>query len=771
MTKPLDIEVVGGGPAGLYFAVQMMLRDSDHEITVRERDPRGNTYGWGVVFSEGTLQNLEEADPKSFEQITESFAYWDDLQVFHDGEVVRSSGHGYCGLARTELLEILGERALELGVDVRWEEPVEDLDELDDPDLIVAADGMHSGIRHQYADRFAPDVDRRSNKFIWLGTRRTFDAFTFFFEETDAGWFVAHCYQFNDEYSTFIVECTDETWRGAGLVDMPKSEAVAFCEDLFDHHLHGHELETNNPSVTGPDAWRNFDRVHTENWWFDNVVLLGDAAWTLHFSIGSGTKMAMESSIALADALEDHGDLQAGLEAFEENQRVEYLRLGSAARNSCEWFEEMELRADFEPDQFYYSLVTRSQRVWHEDLRVRDRDWLEGYEEWFAERQAEKHEVVEEPDGSKPPMFLPFELREMELKNRVIQSPMAMYSADDGLVDDFHLVHFGSRAMGGVSMVWTEMTCVTPNGRITPGCAGLYRDDQAQAWKRIVDFTHDRTDVKFGLQLGHSGRKGSTKVGWEGYHEPLEEGNWEILAPSPMAWTDENQVPRKMDRDDMDRIREDFVEATRRGAEVGFDMLELHCAHGYLLSSFLSPLTNHRDDAYGGSLENRMRYPLEVFDAVREVWPDERPISVRISATDWKEGGNTVREAVEMAKCFKAHGVDIMDVSSGMVVPDDDPVYGRMFQVPHSERIRMEADIPTMAVGNIYDPDHVNSTIASGRADLALLARPQLWDPHWAHRAAAELGVDETDWPNPYLDGKAQLERLSARAQELLGPV
>lgn len=768
MNQALDISVIGGGPAGLYFAIQAKKQAPDHAITVYEREERGNTYGWGVVFSEGTLQNLAAADPPTYDRITDTFAFWDDLQAYYDGECIRSSGHGFCGIARTELLEILARRAEELGVDIEWDYQVDGVSEFDDSDLVVAADGINSDIRESHAEKFQPDIDERSNRFMWMGTRRDFDAFTFSFEETESGWFAAHCYRFDDEYATFIVECTDETWREAGLDEMPKDEAVAFSEEVFEDLLDGHELETNNPHIDGPEAWRTFDRVHNEHWYFDNVVLLGDAAATLHFSIGSGTKMAMESSIALADALVETDEIEEALETFEENQRVEYLRLQSAARNSAEWFEDIDLKGGLEPEQFYYSLVTRSQRVWHEDLRVRDEEWLEDYEKWFAEGQ-----TGEDHDETVPPMFLPYELRGMELKNRVVQSPMAMYSADDGLVDDFHLVHFGQRAMGGASMVWTEMTCVTPEGRITPGCAGLWRDDQAEAWQRIVDFVHERTETKFGLQLGHSGRKGSTRVGWEGYHEPLDEGNWEVIAPSPMPWTDDNQRPREMTYEDMDRVREAFVEAAERGSEVGFDMLELHAAHGYLLSSFLSPLTNHRDDEFGGSLENRMRYPLQIFDAVREVWPDQRPISVRISATDWKEGGNTVEEAVAMAEMFREHGVDVMDVSSGMVVPDDEPVYGRMFQVPHAEQVRVRADVPTMAVGNIYDPDHVNSIIASGRSDLALLARPHLWDPNWTHRAAAELGYDGTEWPNPYLDGKAQLERLTEKAADsgLLGPI
>ncbi len=763
----MDINVIGGGPAGLYFSIMMMKADPSHNIQVYERNDRGDTYGWGVVFSEGTLENLKEADRKTFDQITESFAFWDDLEIHYRDRVMRSSGHGFCGIARTHLLEILTRRAEELGTTVTFNQKIEDESRFSDSDLIVAADGISSDIREKHREVFQPDIDRRSNKFIWLGTEKSFDAFTFYFVETEHGWFIGHCYQFDDDLATFIVECTEETWKNAGIHNMSKQEGVEFCEDVFSEYLDGHRLMTNNPHVTGSDAWRNFIRVHNENWFHDNLVLLGDAAATLHFSVGSGTKLAMESAIALADCLQRHDGVRPALEEFDEEQRVEYLRLQSAARNSCEWFENIDLKVQLEPEQFAYSLITRSQRVWHEDLRERDREYLEDYEKWWAER-----ETGEDQDEAVQPMFQPFELGDMTLRNRVVQSPMAMYSAENGTVNDFHYVHFGSRAMSGISMMFTEMICVSPEGRISPGCAGLYRDEHTEEWKRIVDFVH-QYDVKFGFQLGHSGRKGSTRVGWEGYHKPLESGNWDLIAPSPIPWKEENQEPKPMDREDMKRVRDQFVENAERGLEAGFDLLELHCAHGYLLSSFLSPLTNRREDEYGGSLENRLRYPLEIFDAIQDVWPDRKPLSVRISATDWKEGGNTVEDAVKIAKAFKEHGCDIIDVSTGMVVPDEEPVYGRMFQVPHAEQVRIEAEIPTMAVGNIYDPDHVNSILAAGRSDLALLARPHLWDPFWMHHAAAELGYEDTRWPKQYRDGKEQLERLAGRQADssMHGPI
>ncbi len=759
----MKIVCIGGGPGGLFFSILMKKNNPAYDVTVYEQNPRGNTFGWGVVFSDGTMENLLEADAPTARRIAETLAHWDDIEVHFKGRVVRSSGHGFIGVGRHRFLEILAHRAQELGVRIEYGRRVECLEPFAGADLILAADGVNSRIRALHAEVFEPDVEPRFCKYTWLGTKRLFPAFTFLFEETEHGWFQAHCYRFEEDTSTFIVECREETWHAAGLDRMSKEEGIAFCERLFAQHLDGYPLLHNSPHLSGPESWITFPRVTNARWFHGNLVLLGDAAATAHFSIGSGTKLALESAIALARKLNDRadGDLAAVLAAYEEERRVEVLRLQNAARNSTEWFESVELRSDLEPEQFAYSLLTRSQRVSHENLRLRDRRYVEAYERWLAGRLTGRRY-----DRAVPPMFLPLRLRSVELVNRVAVSPMAMYCAVEGTPTDFHFVHFGARALGGAGLLFTEMTCVTPQGRISPGCAGMWCDEHLHAWKRIVDFVHAHSPARFAMQLGHSGRKGSTKVMWEGEDEPLDEGNWPLLAPSPLRYKPQNQVPRAMTRADMDRVREAFAEAARRAEQAGFDLLELHCAHGYLLSSFISPLTNRRTDAYGGSLENRMRYPLEVFDACRAAWPADKPMSVRISATDWVEGGITVEDAVEIAGLFAAHGADVIDVSSGQVAPEQQPVYGRMFQTPFAERIRLEVDVATMAVGNIYEPDHVNSIIASGRADLCLLARPHLWDPHWTLRAAAELGYEDQWWTPQYRSGRRQLYRLMERARE-----
>ena len=760
----MKIVCIGGGPGGLFFSILMKKADPSHDVTVIEQNPRGNTFGWGIVFSDGTMENLIAADEETARQTMSTLAHWGDIEVHFKGRVLRSSGHGFIGVGRHKFLEILENRAEALGVALQFGCRVESLDAFADADLIVAADGINSRVRTLYADQFKPDVEQRFCKFTWLGTKRLFPAFTFFFEETEYGWFQAHCYRFEEDTSTFIVECREETWRAAGLDRMTKPESIAFCENLFAKYLDGHALLHNNPHQRGSAAWINFPRITNERWFHDNVVLLGDAAATAHFSIGSGTKLALESAIALAKKLNEHknGDLPATLAEYEEERRVEVLRLQNAARNSTEWFESVDLRSHLDPEQFAYSLLTRSQRVSHENLRLRDAAYLESYERWLggALTGARYDEAV-------PPMFLPFRLREVELVNRIAVSPMAMYSAVDGMPNDFHFVHFGARALGGAGLIFTEMTCTSPAARITPGCAGMWRDEHVEAWRRVVDFVHRHSSAKVAMQLGHAGRKGSTKIPWESEadDDPLDEGNWPLIAPSPLRFKSKNQVPQQMTRADLDRVLADFVAATERADAAGFDLLELHCAHGYLLSSFISPLTNVRTDEYGGSLDNRLRYPLAVFDACRAVWPEHKPMSVRISATDWIEGGITVDDAVEIARQFQAHGADVIDVSAGQVSPDQQPVYGRMFQTPFAERIRLEVDVATMAVGNIYEPDHVNSIIASGRGDLCLLARPHLWNPAWTLHAAAALGYDAQWWTPQYLSGRQQYLRLVERAQ------
>jgi anthraniloyl-CoA monooxygenase len=738
----------------------MKLRDAGHEIVVVERNRPYDTFGWGVVLSDETLANLKAADPVSAAEIARGFVYWDDIATHYRGTVTRSSGHGFCGIGRKRLLNILQDRALALGVQLKFETEIEGLEPYKGYDLIVAADGANSRVRSALAHVFRPDIDVRRTKYIWLGTHQRFDdAFTFIFEETDKGWIWAHAYQFEPETATFIVECSEATWRKFGFDRMGQEETLAACERMFARNLGGNRLMTNARHLRG-SAWLNFNRVLCEYWSHENIVLMGDAAATAHFSVGSGTKLALESAIALAGYLHTEPTMAAAFRRYEDDRRTQVLRLQSAARNSTEWFEDVERYFGLDPVQFNYSLLTRSQRISHENLRQRDRSWLEGAEMWFEER-ATGHK----PNAARPPMFTPFRLRGMHLKNRVVVSPMAQYKAVDGTPTDWHLVHLAERAKGGAGLVVTEMTCVSPEGRITPGCTGLYAPGHQAAWKRIVDFVHAETDAKIAIQLGHSGPKGSTQLGWEEMDAPLPAGNWQLMAPSPVPWSPRNQLPREMTRADMERVLGEYVAAAQMAERAGFDMLELHYAHGYLMSAFITPLTNRRSDEYGGSLQNRMRFPLEVYRAVREVWPEAKPISVRISASDWVEHrGITPGDAVEIARLLKQEGVDIIDVSAGQTSIEARPVYGRMFQTPFSDRIRNEVGIATMAVGNITEADHVNSILMAGRADLVCLARPHLADPYWTLHAAARAGYEGAAWPKPYLAGRDQLYRLAARA-------
>jgi anthraniloyl-CoA monooxygenase len=749
----MRVTTIGGGPAGLYFSILAKRRFPEWPIRVIERNRPLDTFGWGVVFSDATLDTLRAADEPTHAAITASFAHWDDIDVHFKGHRVSSGGHGFCGIARKRLLQILQERADEVGVEMQFATEVAEIEAYRDCDLLVGADGLNSRVRSAYADAFEPSIDLRHCRFVWLGTTLPLDAFTFLFEQTEHGWFTVHAYRFDESTSTFIVECREETWLAHGLDKAGTEETIAFCEDVFGAYLQGHKLMANSAHLRGRD-WLRFPRVSNRTWVHENVVLMGDAAHTAHFSVGSGTKLAMEDAIGLADALANHAVLEVALAEYEDIRALEVLKIQNAARNSTEWFEHVARYANLPPEQFAYSLLTRSQRIGHDNLRLRDTTYVERIERWFAGGTAV------------PPMFVPIRLRNLALRNRVVVSPMDMYSAVDGTPNDFHLVHLGSRALGGAGLVFTEMTCVTPEGRITPGCTGMYAPEHVAGWKRIVDFVHERSGAKICLQLGHSGPKGSTKLMWEGMDEPLAEGNWPVAGASAVAYAPANQVARELDRAEMDAIRDAFVRATRMAIEAGFDMIELHCAHGYLLSSFITPLLNRRTDEYGGSLAGRLRYPLEVFAAMRAVWPAERPMSVRISATDWLEGGITGDDAVEIARAFKAAGADLIDVSTGQTSPDAKPVYGRMFQTPFADTIRNEVGIATMAVGNVTEPDQVNAILAAGRADLVALGRPHLADPNWTLHAAAELGYADVEWPVQYLPGKQQLERLAARAKE-----
>ena len=766
----MRITCIGGGPAGLYFALLMKQRDPANQVTLIERNAASDTFGWGVVLSDQMLGALRRADPKTASQIFESFNHWDDIEVHFQGRSVRSSGHGFCGIGRGRLLNILQERCRELNVDLRFYTECASVEDIS-ADLIIAADGLNSRIRTQYAATFEPDIDLRQCRFVWLGTHKAFDAFTFAIEPTPWGWFQAHAYRFDESTSTFIVEAPEAVWRAAGLEDMSKEDAIAFCERLFAKYLDGKSLLSNSAHLRGSAQWMRFPRVVCKRWVHrlagsgTPVVLMGDAAHTAHFSIGSGTKLALEDAIDLAASLDAHkNDLNAALADYEARRSVEVLKIQNAARNSTEWFENVERHAKLAPEQFAYSLLTRSQRISHENLRLRDAAYVGSFEHWLAQRAGLDMQGV-------PPMFTPFTLRGVTLKNRVVVSPMAQYSAVDGVAGDYHLVHLGARAMGGAALVFTEMTCPSAAARITPGCCGLWNDAQQGAFARIARFVHANSSAKLGLQLGHSGAKGSTRVPWEGEDQPLERGNWPLLSASAQQYVPGvSDWSRAMTRAEMEQVRNEFVAATRRAVEAGFDWLELHCAHGYLLSAFLSPLTNQRTDEYGGSLENRLRYPLEVFAAMRAVWPAQLPMSVRLSAHDWVPGGTTPPDAVQMARAFKAAGADLIDVSSGQVSKAQQPVYGRMYQTPFAESIRNQVGIATMAVGAISEADHVNSIIAAGRADLCAIARPHLANPAWTLLEAAKIGYTlgtGADWPVQYLSGKDQLERNLERERAL----
>ena len=760
----MKVAIVGGGPAGLYTALLLKKADLHHDVTVLERNRAEDTFGWGVVFSDQTLENFRAADEPTFRAITENFAHWDDIDVFVHGRRITSGGHGFSGIARRKLLEILQNRASELGAELRFSTEVTDDSDIGDADLIVAADGINSAIRQKHARHFKPDLDERSARYVWLGTTFPFDAFTFYFVENEHGVFQAHCYRFDDRTSTFIVECDEKSWRAAGFERMDVSQTIISCEAMFAKWLDGHRLMS-NASHRSASPWTNFVRVRNEVWHHDNIALIGDAAHSAHFSIGSGTKLAMEDAIGLVRAIASHDEIPAALAAYQEDRGTEALRLQNAARNSMEWFENVKRYIHLEPEQFAYSLLTRSQRVSHENLRMRDSTYVEGMERWLASRAAISGDTAE----AVPPMFTPFKLRDMTLANRVIVSPMDMYSAVDGVPNDFHLVHLGARALGGAALVMTEMVCVSPEGRITLGCTGLYNDEQLEGWRRIAQFVHEWTGAKICLQLGHSGRKGSVKLPWEGTDIPLDE-SWIRVAPSPLEYGPTLPAPREMCREDMEEIGEQFVRATRMGDDAGFDMIELHCAHGYLLSSFLTPVSNRRADEYGGSTENRIRYPLEVFTAMRAAWPVEKPMSVRVSATDWVEDGLTTDESVQIGKAFVAAGADVIHVSTGQTVSNAKPVFGRLFQTPYSDRIRNEGRVPTIAVGNITEADQVNSIIAAGRADLVAIGRPHLADPQWTLHAAAQLGYAGVKWPVQYYQGRTQLEREAQRAREMKKP-
>jgi len=697
------------------------------------------------VFSDETLGGIENADAAFYERLSRDFATWDDIDVHCHGQVLTSGGHGFAAISRMRLLAILRERCEEFGVRIHYRKPAPDLEQLQGAfDLVVGADGVNSLTRSARTSVFQPDLDVRSARYMWLGTPLVFEAFKFFIAETDIGTVQAHAYPYSESMSTFIVELEEGSWSRSGQVDSADrtwkpgesdEQGIKFCAEVFADALQGEALLANN------SRWIRFATLRSRCWRDGNLILIGDAAHTAHFSIGSGTKLAMEDALALAACLHENPSVDAALSAYEVERRPVVESAQRAAQASLEWFENISQYTHQEPLQFAFNLLTRSRRVTYWNLKARDPEFVEKVERWFNK------------DGDPtPPMFTPFRLRDLELANRVIVSPMDMYSADDGLIGDFHLVHLGSKALGGAALVMTEMVCVSREGRISPGCAGMYLPEHEAGFKRLVDFVHAQTPAKIGLQLGHSGRKGSTRLMWEGMDEPLESGNWDLLAPFPLPYTPVSQVPREMTRADMDLVLQQFVEAVQMALRCGFDLLELHCAHGYLLASFISPLTNVRNDEYGGSLANRLRYPLEVFDAVRTAWPAARPITVRLSATDWYEGGLTAEDSIEVARAFAAHGVDAVDVSTGQTVAEEQPSFGRSYQTPFADRIRNVTGVATIAVGAISGWDDVNSIILAGRADLCALGRAHLYDPAWTLHAAADQEV-AMPWPVQFQRG------------------
>lgn len=757
----MKINVVGAGPAGLYFAILMKKSDPSHEITIYEQNRADDTFGFGVVFSDETLGNFHAADQETYFEILDNFAYWSNIDTWFKGEKVTSGGHGFCGISRHVLLSILQNRAAALGSKIVFTERVTDIEKLrKECDVLIGSDGVNSVARELYKDQLGASISYRPNKFAWMGSTAPMKDFTFIFEENEDGPWIVHGYRFLGDKATWVIETTEKAWLKAGMDKKSEAESVVYLEKVFGKYLHGKPLLTNRSN------WRNFPVIKLKTWVHENVVILGDAAHTAHFSIGSGTKLAMEDAIELHRCFQEQGnDVKKSLKAYDTERRPGVEKIQHAAETSLVWFENIDRGLKMDPIQFAFSMLTRSKQITYDNLKMRDAGFVGQMDRWFAahvKKQGFDVDVANPP----PPMFTPFRLRDMVVPNRVVVSPMCQYSAKDGVPNDWHMVHLGSRAVGGAGLVFAEMTNVNAEGRITPGCTGIYNDEQMQAWKRIVDFVHGHSKSKICLQLGHAGRKASTQLGWEEADMPLAEGNWEIVAPSPLPYYPESQTPRELTRKDMDKIVGDYVAAAKRCDQAGFDMIEVHMAHGYLLATFISPLTNKRKDEYGGSLENRMRFPLEVFKAVRAAWPKGKPISVRLSATDWYPGGMTGDDTVIVARALKDAGCDLIDVSTGQTVADQKPVYGRMYQTPFAEQIRNEVDIATLAVGAITSADQVNTIVASGRADLAALARPHLADPYFTLHASADYGYEAQHWPDQYLSGKSQSFALTARANE-----
>jgi len=753
----MKVTVIGGGPGGLYFALLAKKAWPRWDITVYERNRPDDTFGFGVVFSDQTLDTFKVYDVVTYERIRRRFAYWGDVDVVYKGETLRSGGNGFCGCSRVALLNILQDRGRELGVQMRFQREVEGLEEFADSDLIVVADGLNSRIREKYKGHFQPSVDLRPNKFTWLGSTRSLDAFKYFFRETKEGVLLAHVYQYEPDRSTWVIEMDEPTWLNFGFDKLSETGMLPVLERVFEKELDGH------PLIANRSPWRNFPNITNKTWVRDSAVLVGDAKATAHFSIGSGTKLAMEDAIALYEACRAQGDVKAALKKYDTARREEVEKTQHAANVSLAWFEHLKRYWGMEPEQFAFGVMSRSKQITWENLELRDEAFVRRVHRWFAHKVKQQGFDVD-VDNPPVPMFTPFRLRDMVVENRVVVSPMDQYSAVDGVPGDWHFVHLGGRAIGGAGLVYVEMTCPSPEARISPGDTGLWNEDQAAAFKRTVDFCHANSRAKLCMQLGHSGRKGSTQLGWERMDYPLERGNWPVVSASPIPYAEGvSQVPLELDRKGMEKIVADFVRSTRYAEQAGFDMLELHMAHGYLLASFISPLTNKRTDAYGGSIENRMRFPLEVFKACREIWPQRKPMSARISATDWVPGGLSGADLIALTRMLKDAGCDMIDCSTGQTVPHQRPVYGRMYQAPYADWVRNEVGIATMTVGAVTTPDQVNTLLAAGKADLVALARPHLTNPYFTLQASAWYQHMGQHWPPQYLTGRDQAFRNAVR--------
>lgn len=764
----MRIKVIGGGPGGLYFALLTKKAKPHWDIEVIEQNRDDDTFGFGVVFSDDTLDEFLSHDPKSYERIRDKFAYWDDVAIHYKGHEMRCGGNGFCGLSRIVLLKLLHARCREERVNLTFSRRIDpqEIEQLcSSADIVVAADGINSVIREHYKEHFNPQVSVKANRFTWMGSTRPMGEFNYFFKQTPHGVICAHTYQYEKGKSTWVFEMDEACWQGHGFKETDEEDSRAKLQALYAEELEGHGLLLNR------SHWRRFPRIFCENWSHKNIVLLGDAKASAHFSIGSGTKLAMECAIGLSDAVVTHADtdVKAAFAAYDKARRTPCQIVQHNADVSLAWFEHMKRSFDMEPMQFAMVVMCRAKTITYDNLMVRDPAFVakadtEWYERYYRETGLDYRKT------RPTPMFTKFRLRGMEVANRVVMSPMAQYSADpEGNLTDWHFVHYCSHALGGMGLIFAEMTCPSPDARITPGCPGLWSDAHEAQWKRVVDFVHSNSDAKICMQLGHAGRKGSTQVGWEEADHPLPEpeDNWPLVSASPIPYFDKiSELPAELDRAGMDRIKQEFVAATERSARAGFDMLELHCAHGYLFASFISPLTNTRSDDFGGSIENRLRFPLEVFEAMRAVWPEDRPMSVRISASDWKPGGISEDDLFIIAEKFREAGCDLIDVSSGQTVADQKPVYGRMYQVSFAEAIRNVPKMATMAVGAITEPAQVNTILHTRRADLVALARPHLWNPYFAHQAQAWYGAREQNWPKQYLPGRNQAFREQERTRQ-----